>query len=220
LIYYRAYVGFDFTDALNKWTEMELQLGVEQVRIRKIIVAWNLKKETLGKVAVLCNGKYPCSVLYDMGRQKASTTYDSLSGQGLMIGYRTQRVIAVQNYSKVCSICNTEPGGKLEGREGKGCPGMCKEVWSRRETRAFIDVICIDDDASTRAYLSHGFADLDETKLPCPTTKAGVTKTSKRDNKGKTTKEPPTNHVLSGLMPPSPNLWQVPLAWRGRMDKR
>jgi hypothetical protein len=56
----------------NKWTEMELQLGVEQVNIGNIIVAWNLKKETIGKVAVLCNGvaKYPCSVLYDMGWQQ------------------------------------------------------------------------------------------------------------------------------------------------------
>jgi hypothetical protein len=91
----------------NKWTKMELQLGVEQVSIGKRIVVWNLKKETIGKVAVLCDGvaKYPCSVLYDMGWQKASKTYDSLSGQGLMIGYRTKRVVAVQNYSKVCNIC-------------------------------------------------------------------------------------------------------------------
>jgi hypothetical protein len=44
------------------------------VNIGKRIVAWNLKKETIGKVAVLCDGvaKYPCSVSYDMGWQKAS----------------------------------------------------------------------------------------------------------------------------------------------------
>jgi hypothetical protein len=96
------------TDAFrNRWTGMELQLGVEQVKIGKRIVAWNLKKETLGKVAVMNDGvaKYPCSVSYDMGWQKASKTYDSLSGQGLMIGYQTKRVVAVQNYSKVCNIC-------------------------------------------------------------------------------------------------------------------
>jgi hypothetical protein len=61
------------TDAFRtKWTEMELQLGVEQVNIGKRIVAWNLKKETTGKVAVLCDGvaKYPCSVSYDMGWQQ------------------------------------------------------------------------------------------------------------------------------------------------------
>jgi hypothetical protein len=91
----------------NRWTKMELRLGEEQVKIGKRIVAWNLMKETLGKVAVLVDGvaKYPCSVLYDMGWQKASKTYDSLSGQGLMIGYRMKQVIAVQNYSKVCNIC-------------------------------------------------------------------------------------------------------------------
>jgi hypothetical protein len=87
------------TDAFrNKWTEMELQLGIKQVRIGKIIVAWNLKKETIRKVAELCNGiaKYLWWVSYDMGWQKASKTYDSLSGQGLMIGYHTKCVIAVQ----------------------------------------------------------------------------------------------------------------------------
>jgi hypothetical protein len=115
------------TDAFrNKWTEMELQLGEEQVRIGKRIVAWNLRKETVGKIAVLCDGvaKYPCSVLYDMGWQKASKTYDSLSGQGLMIGFRMKRV-------------------------------------------------------------------------------------------GETREEPPTNNVLSRLMPPCPNLWQVHLAAEG-----
>jgi hypothetical protein len=83
------------TDAFrNRWTEMELKLGEEQDEIGKIIVAWNLKKETIGKVAVLCDGvaKYPCSVSYDMGWKKASKTYDSLSGQGLMIGYCTKRL--------------------------------------------------------------------------------------------------------------------------------
>ena len=58
------------TDAFrNRWTQMELKLGEEQVIIGKRIVDWNLKKETLGKVAVMCNGvaKYPCSDLYDMG---------------------------------------------------------------------------------------------------------------------------------------------------------
>jgi hypothetical protein len=37
----------------NNWTPMELQLGVEQVQIGKRIV---LRKETLGKVAFLCDG--------------------------------------------------------------------------------------------------------------------------------------------------------------------
>jgi hypothetical protein len=40
-----------------------------------------------------------------MGWQKASKNYDSLPGQGLMIGYQTKWVVAVQNYCKVCSIC-------------------------------------------------------------------------------------------------------------------
>ncbi len=212
------------TDAFrNKWTEMELQLGVEQVNIGKRIVAWNLKKETIGKVAVLCDGvaKYPCSVSYDMGWQKASKTYDSLSGQGLMIGYRTKRVVAVQNYSKVCNICqkhskamekNETPDvavrehkcprnheGSSKGMEAKAALECVNRVWSESDTRAFIDIICIDDDASTRAYLSHSFADLDEMQMPRPTTKAGVPKTAKRDDKGRLPKNHPVIMFLADL---------------------
>jgi hypothetical protein len=207
----------------NNWTPMELQLGVEQVRIGQRIVAWNLKKETLGKVAVLCDGiaKYPLSVSYDMGWQKASKTYDSLSGQGLMIGYRTKRVVAVQNYSKVCSICerHSKAMAKLEtpdvavsqhncsrnhegsskGMEAKAALECVNRVWSMSETSAFIDVICIDDDASTRAYLSHCFADLDALLLPRPTTKAGVRKTAKRDDKGRLPRNHPAITFLADL---------------------
>jgi hypothetical protein len=219
----------------NKWTEMELQLGVEQVNIGKRIVAWNLKKETIGKVAVLCDGvaKYPCSVSYDMGWQKASKTYDSLSGQGLMIGCRTKRVVAVQNYYKqVCNICqrhfkvmekNETPDvavrehncprnheGSSKGMEAKAAFKCVNRVWSESDTRAFIDTICI-------AYLSHSFANLDEMQMPRPTTKAGVPKTAKRDDKGKLLKIHPIIMFLADLCHRVRNLRQAPLAseeWR------
>jgi hypothetical protein len=91
----------------NLWAPMEEHLGMKQVGIGTRVAASNLKMETMGKVAVLCSGvaKYPCSVSYDMGWQKASRTYDSLSGQGLMIGHRTKRVVACHNYSKACLVC-------------------------------------------------------------------------------------------------------------------
>jgi hypothetical protein len=93
----------------NAWSPMEAHVGLVQARIGKRIAAYNLKLETMGKVAILCDGvaKYPCSVSYDMGWQKASRTYDSLSGQGLMIGERTNRVVAYHNYSKACSVCES-----------------------------------------------------------------------------------------------------------------
>ncbi len=86
---------------------MEETLGIEQIKIGQRVADFNLKKETLGKVAVLCDGKakYPVSVSYDMGWQKAAKTYDSLLGQGLMIGDRTKRVVCYHNYSKLCRMC-------------------------------------------------------------------------------------------------------------------
>jgi hypothetical protein len=92
----------------NSWAPMEDALGVEQRRIAQEVVDSNLLKETIGKVAVLCgDGKlrYPASVSYDMGWQKASRAYDSLSGHGLMIGERTKRAVAFKNFSKACLKC-------------------------------------------------------------------------------------------------------------------
>jgi hypothetical protein len=52
------------------WGPMEDALGVEQRRIAQEVVDSNLKRETLGKEAILCDDgkiRYPISVSYDMG---------------------------------------------------------------------------------------------------------------------------------------------------------
>jgi hypothetical protein len=86
---------------------MEEMLGMEQIKIGQRVADFNLKKETMGKVAILCDGKakFPVSVFHDMGWQKLVKTYDSLSGQGLMISDRTKHVVCYQNYSKSCGVC-------------------------------------------------------------------------------------------------------------------
>jgi hypothetical protein len=67
----------------NTWSGMEDALGVEQRKTGKEVVDANLNKETMGKEALMCkDGKlrYPVHLSYDMGWQKSSKTYDSLSG--------------------------------------------------------------------------------------------------------------------------------------------
>jgi hypothetical protein len=61
-----------------------------------------------GKIGVLGQDgtvKYPIDISYNMGWQKLAKTYDSLSGHGLMIGNRTNNVVAYQSYSKSCGVC-------------------------------------------------------------------------------------------------------------------
>jgi hypothetical protein len=98
--------------------------------------------------------------------------------------------------------CSWNNEGSSKGMEAKAALECVNRVWSRSETSAFIDVICIDHDARRRAYLSHRFADLDEMKLPRPTTKAGITKTSKRDDKEKLPKNHPPIKFLADLCHP------------------
>jgi hypothetical protein len=60
------------------------------------------------------------------------------------------------------------------------------KIWGHEGVRAFIKVICLDNNATTKAYLAHSFVDLDKKGLPRPTTKKGIPKTTvARDNKGK-----------------------------------
>jgi hypothetical protein len=73
------------------------------------------------------------------------------------------------------------------------------KVWGSSEINAFIDVICIDDDASTRAYLKHSFLDLDALGLPRLTTKTGKPKKSKMDGKGKLGRDHPVIKFLADL---------------------
>jgi hypothetical protein len=72
--------------------------------------------------------------------------------------------------------------GSLKGMEARATLECVQKVWSHGEIKAYIDIICIDDDATTKAYLQHSFADLDANQMPCLTNKKGVPKTSKKDD--------------------------------------
>jgi hypothetical protein len=75
--------------------------------------------------------------------------------QSSMEKYETPNV-AVREHN-----CPRNHEGSLKGMEVKVALECVNRVWSSSEIRAFIEIICVDDDASTRAYLSHSFADLD-----------------------------------------------------------
>jgi hypothetical protein len=57
------------------------------------------------------------------------------------------------------------------------------------QVSTFIDVVCINNDATAKTYLSHCFADLDLKEIPCPANSKGEPKTSTRDDKGQLTRD-------------------------------
>jgi hypothetical protein len=205
---------------------MEDALGVQQQKIGQDVANSNLNQETMGKEAFLCNDgklRYPVSISYGMGWQKSKKTYDSMSGHGLLIGShaQTKRVICFQNYLKSCSKCERDrrniankktpdvpvtahncpwnDDGSSKGMEAKAALSCVNKVWSHETIRTFITVVCIDDNATTKAYLSHSFADLDAKDLPRPTNSNGEPKTSTRDNKGKLPKAHPVMTFVANL---------------------
>jgi hypothetical protein len=169
------------------------------------------------KVAIFVGGKakYPVSVSYGMGWQKCAKTYDSFSGQGLMIGDQTKRVVAFHNCLKACTVCHCHTkkiesdnttnllerkhhcqnnhDGSSKGMEAWAALECINKVWTHSEISAFIDIICLDDNASTKAYLHHSFADLEALLMPCPTdTKGRPNKVKTKKRQGATAEEPPS----------------------------
>jgi hypothetical protein len=208
----------------NSWGPMEDLLGVQQQAIGKQCCDMNLLKETMGKIGRLDeDGKvrYPIDVSYDMGWQKAKKTYDSISGHGLMIGNATNNVVAFQNYSTSCGFCERHKkkmellktpdvpavhhlcpknyAGSSKGMEALAALDCVNQIWSHEDIDAFISIICLDDDATTRAYLKHSFADLAAMDLPRPLDKNGVPKTGKKNDKGKLGKDHPVITFLADL---------------------
>jgi hypothetical protein len=208
----------------NSWSPMEDLLGVEQREIGRQCCNLNLMKETMGREGVLtADGtvKYPIHVSYDMGWQKSAKTYDSLTGHGLMIGNRTKAVVAYQNYSKACGACEIHSKkmqkdktpdlpapshlcpknhtGSSKGMEAKAALDCVNKVWTHDEIAAFIELICIDDDASTKAYLCHSFFELDSKNIPRPKNKKGEPKTGKKNDKGQLWKDHPIIVFLADL---------------------
>jgi hypothetical protein len=199
----------------NSWASMEDILGFEQREIGRQCCHLNLiLKETMGRDGKV---RYPINISYDMGWQKAARTYDSLSGHGLMIGQKTKAVVAYQNYLKSCSVCNRHEKkktseipvpehtcrknrtGSSKGMEAKAALDCVNNVWTNEMIAAFVGLICVDNDASTRANLQHCFADLDLQNLPQPKNKKGEFKTGKKTNKGQLSRDHPAIKFLADL---------------------
>jgi hypothetical protein len=81
--------------------------------------------------------------------------------------------------------------------EAKAALACVNKIWFHEQVSAFIERVCIDNDATTKSFLSHCFANLDCKKLPCPTNSKEDPKTSTRDDKGKLTRDHPVLTFLA-----------------------
>ena len=95
--------------------------------------------------------------------------------------------------------CPRNHDGSSKGMEAKAALACLNKVWTHDQILAYINVICLDDDATTKANLSHAFADLDLKQLPRLTNRKGEPKTSTKDDKGQLTKDHPKVTFLANL---------------------
>jgi hypothetical protein len=95
--------------------------------------------------------------------------------------------------------CPKNYSGSSKGMEAKAALNCVEQVWSHKEVSAFISIICINTDATTKAYLQHSFADLLAKNLPHPLNKKGEPKSGKANDKGKLQKDQPVIKFLADL---------------------
>ena len=83
--------------------------------------------------------------------------------------------------------------------EAKAALNCVNFVWCHQWISAIVNLLCIDNDASTKAYLQYSFAHLDSKNLPGPKNKKGQPKTGKRNDKGQLPKDHPLITFLADL---------------------
>lgn len=132
----------------------------------------------------------------DMGWQKRGRSYSSISGHCVLIGTWSNKVIAYQNYSKHCKLCQVaesknQPAaahecsrnyeGSSKGMEAHGLLACVVQLWET--SKLFVRRFVIDDDATTKAHAQHSYKALIDAgrmdKTAWPRTEA---KHRKKDN--------------------------------------
>ena len=202
----------------RNWWTMEEELAVLHDELASEIIETNLKESTIGKIPDI-TGKVPLTVSFDMGWQKRGRSYNSLSGHAFLIDVHTGKVVAMQVYSKKCQKCSNyaKQGlttdefpdhkcaknyeGSSKGMEATAALAMVKRLFEHELVQTYVKEMVLDDDASTRALLSHCLSDLAQfvVDYDWPTDAAG-NKVPKAKDAGKLPFGHPAITFLADLM--------------------
>jgi hypothetical protein len=155
-------------------------------------------------------------VSFDMGWQQRSSgkKYASHSGHALLVGHHTRKAVAMCLKSKLCCFCRAWPKNPKNGElpipphhcrknhegsstsmEPSACLEMVVNLYDKR--KVITNMICIDDDASTRSKLR--WSNEDYMRINNTTTVPQVP-ISKGPNKGDP-QDRPDNGKLPAYMP-------------------
>jgi hypothetical protein len=162
----------------SNWCRMEEELSVAHEEVADETINKNIENCVKLKTPDAVTGKVPITVSFDMGWQKRGRSYNSLSGHAFLIDVETGKVVAKQVYCKNCRKClsyskqgltsdnypehncSRNYGGSSKGMEPKSALGMMLGLYYHPRYKLAVDQMVIDDDASTRALVSHCLAEL------------------------------------------------------------
>jgi hypothetical protein len=181
---------------------------------------FELWKQSMNGSLILDKSKYPkLRVSFDMGWQQRNSgnRYASLSGHAILVGAHTRKPIAFTLKCKACNFCKTFEKKRVDeaeevpehrcfknhdGSSGAMEPIACLDltIMLYRESNCAIEMICADDDSSTRALLKWSNADYMKNNK---TTSPPTVPITKGPNKGKGHVRPDRGRLPADIPEPS-----------------
>jgi len=161
------------------WKKIQDKIGVSEQKIAEQCCAENLQKEVEATIASgilpLEDGCVPLTCSDDTGWQGNGScmTYNSQSGQTMLCGARTKKVVAYKFFSKLCRTCHDHSKRKKENESVPLPSHRCPKKWTESSKAmepngildcaitvwnsgiASMDVFLSDDDSLLHCVLKH-----------------------------------------------------------------
>ena len=165
-------LGLSASPFRTNWYTIEDNIGVIIQQLVQDIVKENIQQECSG-VDVDDDGYTPVDVSGDGGWQSGGRSYDSISGHTLLIGKRTNKVLAFEHFSKSCMQCSIAQKKGIEPKQhhcpknytgsskGMECTGLLNCILKLHNGHNIkIRKFVIDNDATTKAICKHSYREL------------------------------------------------------------
>ena len=167
-----GFLGLSATAFKYCWHTIEDDIGVHIRSLTETVVRENIWEEC-GGVERDKNGYIPIDVSGDGAWQTGGRRHDSISGHTMLIGKRSNKVVAYETYSKVCVKCSQAEKKKIQVQEhhcpknysgsskGMECTGLFNCVLKLHNNyNIVVRRFVIDNDATTKAICKHSFKEL------------------------------------------------------------
>ena len=155
------------------FSKFEKEIGKKQIELSNIIISCNVHEEMKVSPANQKCGRKMLATTLDGGWtfRGGGNAYNSDIGHQIVIGARTQLVLALCVLMKVCALCrrkiehtkvqcNINYTGSSKGMEATGAAHNVNSLFSN--FNCYVQTVVMDNDSSTKNVLQHKYSQLQQ----------------------------------------------------------